>query len=84
MIFCKVDCILQANDGYQSFLVFVPMPSSLELDSSKKVTHWILTGISSEEIKTFDTNLEPTVSNLANGIIILKFNDFILMRKNVP
>ena len=27
----------------------------------------MLTGILSEKIKAFDTNLEPTMSNLANG-----------------
>ena len=43
------------NDGYQSFLVFAPVLGSLILDSNKKVTNWILTGISSEKIKSFDT-----------------------------
>ena len=44
------------------------MLRSLTLDNNvKKVTAWILTGISSEKIKAFDTNLEPTMSNLANG-----------------
>ena len=56
------------NDGYQNFVVFSPMLSSLLiLDTNKKVTNWILTGISSGKAKPFDTNLEPTKSNLANG-----------------
>ena len=69
------------NDGYQNFLVFAPMLSSLVLDSNKKVPNWILTGISSEKIKPFDTNLEPTMSNLANGRVNLKFNNFVLVQK---
>ena len=31
------------NSGYQYFLVFTPMLSSLILDSNKKVTNWMLT-----------------------------------------
>ena len=54
------------KDGYQNFLVFAPMLSSLILDSNKKVTNWISTGN-----KPFDTNLEPTISNLANGKVSL-------------
>ena len=37
------------------------------------------TGISSEKIKLFDNNLEPTMYNLANGRKILKFNNSVLM-----
>ena len=69
------------NDGYQNFLVFAPILSSLILDSNKRVTNWILTGISSEKIKPFDTNLEPTMSNLANGRVTLKFNNSVLVPK---
>ena len=69
------------NDGYQNFLVFAPILSSLILDSNKRVTNWILTGISSEKIKPFDTNLEPTMSNLANGRVTLKFNNSVLVQK---
>ena len=36
------------NDGYQTFLVFAPMLSSLLLDSNRKVTAWVLTGMLSE------------------------------------
>ena len=32
------------NDGYQNFLVLVPMLNSLILANHKKVTNWILTG----------------------------------------
>ena len=45
------------NDGYQSFLAFAPMLSSLILDRKRKVTNRILTGISSEKIKAFNTGL---------------------------
>ena len=42
------------------------MLSSLTLDKNKKVSNWILTRISPEKIKRFDTNLEPTMFNLPN------------------
>ena len=45
------------NDGYQNFLVFAPMLSSLILDSNKKGTNWISNRVSSEKIKLFDTIL---------------------------
>ena len=51
------------NDGYQNFSAFAGM---LILDSDKKVRNWISTRILSEKIKSFDTNLEQTKSNLAN------------------
>ena len=66
------------NDGYQNFLVFAPLLSSLILNRNKKVTNGISTGILSEKIKPFDTNLEPTMSNLANGRVNLKFNNSVL------
>ena len=59
------------DDGYQNFLVFAPLLSSLILDSNKNVTNWISTGISYEKVKLFDTDLEPTMSNLANGRVNL-------------
>ena len=57
------------------------MLSSLILDSNKKASNWISTGISSEKFKRFDTNLEPTMSNLANGRVTLKFNKSVLVQK---
>ena len=72
------------NDGYQKFtvfMVFAPMPSSLILDINKKVTHWILTRILFAKIEPFDTNLEPNMSNLANGRVILKLKNFVLIQK---
>ena len=58
------------------------MLTSLILSSNEKVTHWILTGISSKNIKPFSTNLEPTMFNLANGRVILKFNNYVLVQKS--
>ena len=58
------------------------MISSLILYTNKKVTNWISSRISSEKIKPFDINLEPTMSNLANGQVILKFNNSILVQKS--
>ena len=69
------------DNGYQNFLVFAQMLISLILDSNKTVANWILNGILSEKIKPFDTNFEPTMSNLPNGKIILKFNNFVLVQK---
>ena len=70
------------DNGYQHFLVFAPMLSSLILDSNKNVFQWMSTGISSNEIKAFDTDLEQTMSNLANGFVILKFNNSVLVQKS--
>ena len=72
MIFLLGRMYFTGDNGYHNFLVFVPMLDSLILHSNKKVTNWISTGISPEKIKPFDTNLEPIVSNLANGRVILK------------
>ena len=72
------------NDRYQNFLVFAPMLASLILDNNKKVTNWISTGISSERIRPFDINLEPTISNLANGKLSLKFNNSVFLQKYLP
>ena len=71
------------NDSYQNFLVFAPILSSLILDSNKKATNWILTETSSEKIKPFDTNLAPTMSNLADDRLKLKFNYSVLVQKSL-
>ena len=70
------------DNGYQNFLVFAPILSSLTLDNNKKVTNWISTKISSEKIKPFNTNLDTTMSNLAYGRVILTFNNSVLVEKN--
>ena len=58
------------------------MLSSLIMKKDTKYTNWISTGISSEEIKPFHTNLEPPMSNLANGRLVLKFNNSVLVQKH--
>ena len=58
------------------------MLSSLILDSNTKATNWISTGISSEKIKPFDTNLEPTMSNLAIDRVFIKFNKSVLAEES--
>ena len=63
-------------------MVFAPTLNSLILDSNKNVTNWILTGISSEKIKPFDANLDPTMTNLAIGRVTLKFNNCVLVQKS--
>ena len=71
------------DNGYQNFLVFAPMLSSLTLDSNKKFNNCIYIDWNIIwKIKPFDTNLEPTMSNLANGKRILEFNNSILVKKN--
>ena len=66
----------------ENFLVFALMLSSLILDSSEKVTNWMSTRISTEKNKPFDTSLEPRMSNLVNGRVILKFNNSVLVHKS--
>ena len=51
------------------------------LYSNEKVTSCISTGISSEKIKPLDTNLEPTMTNLANCKVNLKFSNSDLVQK---
>ena len=67
------------NDGYQKILVFALMFNSITLDNNKKVTNWISTGQLPEEMKLFDVNLVPTMTNLANGRISLKL---VLVQKS--
>ena len=62
-------------------MVFAPILNSLIFDSNKNVANWILTGISSEKIKPFDTNLDPTMTNLAIGRVTLKFNNCVSVQK---
>ena len=42
------------------------------------ITHDIL-----NKTKPLDTNLEPRISNLANGILNLKCNNSVLVQKNL-
>ena len=71
-----------ANDSYHNFLVFIPMLSSLIFNSNERVTNWTSNGISSENIKPIDNNLELAMSKLANGRVILKFNNSVLVQKS--
>ena len=38
--------------------------------------------MSTEEIKSFDTNLEPTIFSLVNRRVTLKFNNYVLVQKS--
>ena len=73
---------LTVDNGYQKFLFFTPMVSSLILNSNKKVTKWIPFRIPSKKIKPFDAIIQPTMSNLANGWVILKLNNSVLVQKS--
>ena len=67
------------DDCYQKLLVFALMLSSVLLDSNNKV----LLDIDSSfiwKIKQFDSNLKPAMSNLPDVIIILKFNNSVLVQ----
>ena len=72
----------KGNNGYQIFLFFTPMLSSLMLVSNKKVAKWILTPISSAKTKPFDSKLESTKFNLANSWVALKFINSVLVQKD--
>ena len=76
-----VECVLQAIMAFKLFLVFAPILSSLILDSNRKATNWISTEILSKKIKSFDSGLEPTMSNLANVRVNLKFNNSALVQE---
>ena len=60
------------NDGYKNFLVFSSILSALILDGNENITNWISTRTSFEKVKPFDINLKATMSDLANGRVILK------------
>ena len=72
------------DNVYQNFSVFAPMLNSLILDSNEKGTNWISTRILSEKIKLFYANHEPTMFNLANSRVILKFNNSVIVQKRSP
>ena len=71
----------RGDDRSQNVLVFVLVLNSLTLDNSKKVTGWIWTGVSTKNLKSFDTNLAPTMSNLAAGKLSLKLNNSVWVQK---
>ena len=54
------------------------MLNSLALNNNKKVTNWILKGISPEKKKPFYPSLAPVMSNLANCRISIKSNSSAL------
>ena len=62
------------NDGYWSFCPNAQFPN---IRQQKKVTNWT-TGVSSEKIKPFGTNLEPIMFHLANGRVSSLHSNFIL------
>ena len=72
---------ITCNDGYQNFIVFAPMFSSLTADNSI-ATHWLSSRISSGNIKAFNTKLEPIMCKLASNRVILKFNNSVQVQKN--
>ena len=72
------------DDGHQNFLVFTYMLNLLILDNNKKITNELSTGLSPQKIKPVDINLAPTISNLANGRVSLKFSNSVLVQKILP
>ena len=71
------------DHGYQNFLVFSSTLTSLTLEHNKNFSNWISTGVLPENIKPFDTNLAPTMTDLANGRGTLKFNNSVLVQKKL-
>ena len=67
------------DDSYQNFSVFALMLSLLTLEQEKSSGYQ--PDLSLEKIKSFDTNFEPTMSNLANGTVILKLKNSVLVQK---
>ena len=56
---------------------------SLQTLANEKFTNWISTEISPKKIKPFFNNLELAMSNLANGRVILKFDNYVLVLKKI-
>ena len=56
--------------------------NSLILNNDKQVNNWISTWVSSEEMKTLDNSLDPTVTNIANGRVSLNFNNSVVAQKS--
>ena len=56
---------------------FVKKQISILLDSNKKVTSSVLIDWNTNWIKPFNINLEPTMSNFANGSVTLKLNNSV-------
>ena len=69
---------ITGDDGYQNFSVLAPIRNSLTFDSNKEVIYWISTGILSENVKPFDSNLEPTISVLSQKSSSSLYSSFIL------
>ena len=69
MILCQAECIFIGDGGYQISLFLPQRLVRTNWIAIKKVNSWISTGIQSIKIKLFDTNLESTMSNLANDRI---------------
>ena len=69
---------ITGDDGYQNFSVLAPIRNSLTFDSNKEVIYRISTGILSENIKPFDSNLEPTISVLSQKGSSSLYSSFIL------
>lgn len=63
------------DDGYENFLVIAPVLNWLIWDTNKNVTNWILTEISSQNIKPLEPTLVPIMSILAKDRISIKFKD---------
>ena len=60
------------DNGYQNFLVFAPMLSSLILNNDRKVTDWISTKISSEKFKLFNAGLSRVNLKFSNSVLVQK------------
>ena len=57
-------------------------PVILDNNNNKKVSNWISTEISTENVKPFDSSFVSITPNLMNGRIILKINNYVLADQN--
>ena len=55
---------------------------NLLLDINKDITNSIATRLSAEKIEPFGVNFAPTMTNLENRRVTLKFNNLILVEKS--
>ena len=70
------------NDGFQNYLVFPPLKSSLTTDGTDKITSWKSIGISAEEIKPVSSKYAPKQISLADGGVSLKFKGSFLVQQS--
>ena len=82
MLFCQVECILQGMMVRRIFkFLFQRLIYYYQITIKKFLTgYWQEYHL--KKPKPFNTDIEPTISNLAKGRVILNFNNSVLRQKN--